>query len=93
MNKFLDIAMPIFGGVSGGVVAVNEQITLNVIQNESMFHKLVDAIASISVMIPAMIIGAMVGWATKKICDHLYEKYKNRKNGKHKNKIRNKRIL
>ena len=86
MNKFLDIIMPVGGGMGGGVVGVMEgsnKIQLLAIQ--TIEDKFIDMLINILTLLPTMIVGAMVGWMVKKMCDYFFNKCT--KHGKTKKKI------
>ena len=85
MSKFLDIIMPVGGGIGGGVVGVMEGSNkIQILAVETIGDRFIDMIINIATLLPTMIIGAMVGWAVKKTCDYLFNKYT--KNGKNKKK-------
>ena len=76
MNKFLDIMMPVGGGIGGGVVGVMEgsnKIQLLAIQ--TIEDKFIDMLINILTLLPTMVVGAIVGWIVKKTCDYflIYE--------------------
>ena len=86
MNKFLDIMMPVGGGIGGGVVGVMEgsnKIQLLAIQ--TIEDKFIDMLINILTLLPTMVVGAIVGWIVKKTCDYFFNKYT--KHGKTKKKI------
>jgi mannitol-specific phosphotransferase system IIBC component len=86
MSKFLDIIMPVGGGIGGGVVGVMEGSSkIQILAIQTIGERCIEMLLNIATLLPTMIIGAMVGWAVKKACDYFFNKYT--KNGKSKKKI------
>jgi len=86
MSKFLDIIMPVGGGIGGGVVGVMEGSNkIQILAIQTIGDRFIDMFVNILTLLPTMVIGAMVGWAVKKACDYLFNKYT--KHGKTKKKI------
>lgn len=86
MSKFLDIIMPVGGGIGGGVVGVMEgSDKIQILAIQTIGDRFIDMLINIATLLPTMVIGAMVGWAVKKTCDYFFNKYT--KYGKAKKKI------
>lgn len=94
MNKFLDVIMPVGGGIGGGVVGVIENSNkIQILAVQSFGERMTETLVNITILLPTMIIGAMVGWAVKKMCDYFFNKYVRHEKSKKKINFRNKKLF